>query len=81
MQVQFKQKLEKLERAIKNGQSRDTGNICYTRHRTKTNKIKHTTQKTKKRSNTDPTEIRGCTQVLANGQQFMHLIRQPERRF
>ena len=30
--------LEKTERAIKNGQSRDTDNIRYTRHRTKTNK-------------------------------------------
>jgi hypothetical protein len=34
--------------AIKNGQSRETGNIRYTRHRTKTNKWKNTTQKTKK---------------------------------
>jgi hypothetical protein len=33
---------------IKNGQSRDTGNIGYRRHRTKTNKTKNTTQKTKK---------------------------------
>jgi len=32
--------LEKTEWAIKNGQSRDTGNIGYTRHRTKTNKTK-----------------------------------------
>jgi len=30
--------LEKTEGAIKNGQSRDTGNIGNTRHRTKTNK-------------------------------------------
>ena len=45
--------LEKTEGAIKNGQSRsrDTGNIGYTRHKTKTN----TTQKTKQMSNTDPT--------------------------
>ena len=28
--------LEKTEEAIKNGQSRDTGNIGYTRHKTKT---------------------------------------------
>ena len=40
--------LEKIEVAIKNGQSRDTGNIGYTRHRTKTNKTKSTTQKTKR---------------------------------
>jgi len=33
--------------------------IGYTRHRTKTNKIKNTTQKTKKMNNTDPTNIRG----------------------
>jgi len=39
--------------AIKNGQSRDTGNIGCTRHRTKTSKTKNTTQKTKKMSNTD----------------------------
>jgi hypothetical protein len=36
--------LEKTEGAIENGQSRDTGNIGYTRHRTKTNKTqKHNT--------------------------------------
>ena len=29
------QRLEKTKGAIKNGQSRDTGNIEYTRHRTK----------------------------------------------
>ena len=29
------QRLEKTEGAIKNGQFRDTGNIGYTRHRTK----------------------------------------------
>ena len=45
--------LEETEGAIKNGQSRETGNIRYTKHRTKTNKAKHTIQKTKKRSNTD----------------------------
>jgi hypothetical protein len=30
--------LEKTEEAIKNGESRDIGNIGYTRHRTKINK-------------------------------------------
>jgi len=46
------------EGAIKNGQSRDTGNIGHTIHRTKINKAqKHNkTQKTKKMSNTDPTK-------------------------
>ena len=47
--------LEKTEKAIKNGQSRDTGNIGHTKHK-KTNK---TYQKTKKMSNTDPTKNRG----------------------
>jgi len=32
--------LEKTEVAIKNWQSRETGNIGYTRHKTKTNKTK-----------------------------------------
>ena len=44
--------LEKTEGVINNGQSRDTGNTGYTRHRTKTNKTKNITQKTKKMSNT-----------------------------
>ena len=39
------------EGAIKNGQSRKTANIGYTRHRTKKNIS--TSQKTKKMSNTD----------------------------
>jgi hypothetical protein len=38
-------------------ESRDTGNNEYTRHRTKTNKTKNTTQKTKKISNTDATML------------------------
>ena len=53
------QSLEKTKRAIKNGQSRDTDNIGYTRQRTKTNKAKSTTQRTKKMSNTDPTKNQG----------------------
>ena len=40
---------------IKNGQSRETGNIGYTRHRTATNKTNNTTQKTKTMSNTATT--------------------------
>jgi hypothetical protein len=35
-----------------NRQSTDTGNIGYTRHSSKTNKAKNTTQKTKKMNNT-----------------------------
>jgi hypothetical protein len=49
--------LEKIEGAIKNEQSGDTGNIGHTRHRAKTNKTqKHnTTQKVKKmRTRTSP---------------------------
>ena len=37
---QNKKTLEKTEGTIKNGQFRDTGNIEYTRHRTRTNKTK-----------------------------------------
>ena len=36
-------KLEKTEGPIKNGQSRDTGNIGHTRHRTNTKENKHNT--------------------------------------
>ena len=41
---------------IKNQQSRDIGNIRYIRLRTKTNKSKNTTHKTKKVHNMDPTK-------------------------
>jgi hypothetical protein len=40
----FKQTLEKTEGEIENVQSRETGNIWHTRHRTKTSKAKNTTQ-------------------------------------
>ena len=46
---QNKQTLEKTEGAIKNGQSRETGNIGYTLHRTKANKTQK--QKTKTTEN------------------------------
>ena len=39
--------LPRIEAVIKNGQSKDTGTLC-TKHRTKLNKTKKTTQKTKK---------------------------------
>jgi len=44
--------------AIKNGQSRETGNIGHTRHRTKINKTqKHNaTQKTRTMTNMNPTK-------------------------
>ena len=38
---------EKLEGAIKNGESREAGNIGYMRHRSKSNKTINTTQKIK----------------------------------
>jgi hypothetical protein len=50
----YKYMLEKTERQIKNGQSRDTDSIRYTTHKTKTNKTIITTQKIKKVSNTQP---------------------------
>ena len=40
--------LEKIEGTIKNGESREAGNIGYRRYRSKTNKPINTTQKMKK---------------------------------
>ena len=40
--------LRNKQSAVRNGQSRDTGNIGYTRHRTKTNKTRNITQKTER---------------------------------
>jgi hypothetical protein len=57
-------------------QSRDTGNIGHTRHRTKTNKTRTTTQNTNKMSNKDPIKILKY-QVLAKGKQFVLFIRHP----
>ena len=50
--------LENTKEAIKNGQSRETGNIGNTRHKIKTNN-KTITQKTKKMSKTNLTKNRG----------------------
>ena len=70
-----KQTLATTEEAIKNGQSRDNGNIGHIKHRTKTSKTgKHNTEN-KKMSNTHPNKNRGCTQMLANDKQFLVLIR------
>ena len=44
--------MEKTEGAIKNEQSRETGNIGETRHMSETTNAKYTTHKTKKMSNT-----------------------------
>ena len=51
-------RLKKSEGAIKNEQSRETGNIGHTTHRTKTKKRKenHTTQKTKKDEQRGPNQ-------------------------
>jgi len=51
--------------------------IEHTRHRTKINKTKNTTQKTKKMNNTDSIKNWGLTQVLEMGKQFLILIRHP----
>ena len=61
--------LEKLARAINNGQSRETGNIRHTRQ------YENTAQKTKKMSNTDPTKNPGVNPGARN--QFLPLIRHP----
>ena len=45
--------LEKTEGAIKNGQSRDTGNIGHTRCRLNTNKKKTKKAENKKKHNTE----------------------------
>ena len=63
--------------AFKNGQSRETGNIWYTRYRAKTNKTKNTTQKTKTLCNTDPTKNLELIQVHMKNKQFLPLIRLP----
>jgi DNA-binding transcriptional regulator YiaG len=51
--------LEKIEGAINNGQSRKTGNVGYTRNRTKTSKAKNTAKKPNTMSNMNITNIRG----------------------
>ena len=51
---------ERTGEAIKNGKSRDTGNIECTRHKMK--KTKNTTQKTKKMSNSDATKNKVITE-------------------
>ena len=48
----FKNPLQKTKGTIKNGQSRETGNIEYEDKQNKT----HETQKDKNMSNTDPTK-------------------------
>jgi len=67
-------RFRKPKRAIKNGQSRDTGNIGYTRYRTETNKEKKTTQKTKKMSNTDATQKPGWTLIQTSGSTTLYHI-------
>ena len=55
----LKSTLEKTEWEVKNEQSRYTGNIGHTRHRTKTNKTQKHNTETKKMSSRDRTKNRG----------------------
>ena len=64
----------KQKRAIKNRQSRDTGNIGCTSYRTETNKDKKTTQKAKNMSNTDTTSKPGWTLIQTSGSTTLHHI-------
>jgi hypothetical protein len=57
--------------AIKNGQSRETGNIGYKRHRTKTNDTKNITQKNKNELHQNS----GVNPGHGEGKQFLPLIR------
>ena len=56
---------EKTEGEIQNGTFTECCNIGNTRHRTKTNKANHTTQKTPKMSNKVPPKNRGVPEALA----------------
>jgi hypothetical protein len=58
----------KTERAIKNGQSRETGNIRYTRHNTKTNKTNTQHRKLKRYPTLDSTKNRGENTGASEGQ-------------
>jgi hypothetical protein len=60
---------------MKNGQSRDTDNICAQDTGRRQTKQKHNIENWKKKmSNTDPTKTRGWTQVLAKGMQFQGFL-------
>ena len=52
--------LENTEKAIKNGQSRETGNIGYTRHRT--NKCQRIPKGQSKMDNPEKLATQGCAQ-------------------
>ena len=72
---QGKYNLENIKGLIKNGHSREIGNIGYTIQDKQSNK---TTQKTQNRCTTWPSpNNRRWTQVLAKGKQFLLLIRHP----
>ena len=64
--------LEKPEGKIKNGQSREAGNIGFSRHRPKTNKTNNITQKLKQGATTSP-ETGG--EVRCPGRASLPLIR------
>jgi hypothetical protein len=74
--------VEKTEGAIKNVQSRDTGNIGRTRHMTNTSKTTnnnktHATWKTREMNNIDLITYRWWAQVLRKAKQSLSLIRHP----
>ena len=59
----------KTKGAIKNGQSRDTGDIVHTKHKTKINKAQQITENYKDEQYV-PHQNRLLTQVLMKGTQF-----------
>ena len=61
----------------KNGQSRETGSICYTRQKTKSNRTKQTQHRKLRRWATRTPLKTGWTQVPAKGNQFLPLMRHP----
>ena len=65
--------LEKTEGAMKIGETRWTGNIGYTRHKTKIYKTKNTTQRTDERHGPPP-KTGGDSQAPANDKQFQWLL-------
>ena len=70
--------LEKIERAIKNGQSRETGNNGYARHKTKAKdkqrqKTKIEAKKTFKKHNITQKTKRMSNTVFSKGKQFLQL--------
>jgi hypothetical protein len=68
--------LDKTERSIKNGQSRDNGHTRYTGRRHTNQKTQH--RKLRRWTTQTPPKNRDWTQVPANGKQFLPLTRRPQ---